>query len=183
MTRLPSASPSLRTACDLVLDHPADRDAGPVGDDAGHRLRVDASAGSAATRPAAPRACACSSCSSASSVSRSIGCGAPRRRAGGASTSAASRLRAVPVDRLVVAAQLARAARGSCRRAPSPPSSAARARPGARARAPSFSSTSLRARADVDADRCLAVDDRRARSRAPRCAAGSPRPRPASRAG
>ena len=41
MTRLPSVSASSSTVFDLVLHHAADRDAGPVGDHAGDRLRVD----------------------------------------------------------------------------------------------------------------------------------------------
>ena len=52
---------------DLVLHHPADRNAGPVGDHATTRLARPRWARSAAFRLAARRACPCSSCSSASS--------------------------------------------------------------------------------------------------------------------
>ena len=40
-TRLFRMSARLQHGLDLVLDHPADRDAGPVGDDRGDRLLVD----------------------------------------------------------------------------------------------------------------------------------------------
>ena len=144
------------TASSLVLHHAADRNAGPVGDDAGHRLGVDRRQDQRRFALQRCRACPARSRSSASSFSRSIGSagvGVGRRLA----TSPPSPMPAV--DRLVAAAQLARAAPAPCRRCAF--SSCQRfSSPARRSRsAPSFSSTSALARADVDADRGLAVDD------------------------
>ena len=67
MTRSLQRVGQVEHGLDLVLDHPADRDAGPVADDRGHGLVVDAGQDQRASRPAARRASSCSSCSSSSS--------------------------------------------------------------------------------------------------------------------
>ena len=159
-------SASLQHGLDLVLDHPADRDAGPVGDDArppparrptgrisgvspcsARELRLQAvqlgQQRARARRPPALRPAA-----------RRRRRGAARRRAAGA------------VDRLVAAAQLRAQRERSRRPAPSRPASAARAPPAALVARPRASPrSSRRALGDVDADRLLAADDARARSR------------------
>ena len=117
----------LQHGLDLVLDHPADRNAGPVRDDRGHRLLVDASAGSAASRPAASSSFACSACSSASSWLALAPASAARLGAGAAAAAAAvarrpPRLRACCRCLRPAApprAQLARGSRGCGRPAPS----------------------------------------------------------------
>ena len=145
MTRCASVSPRLQHRLDLVLHHPADRDAGPVGDHRGHGLGVHRSAGSAACRPAARRACACcESCSSASEPARARLGGAAARC--GLSSVDAARCRA---------RSLRRAAPGSL--STSAFSSSQRAcerRPAAPVRPRASRATSLRARADLDARRC-----------------------------
>ena len=176
----------LQHGLDLVLHHAADRDAGPV---ARPRGRPPASS-------TLGRISGDSPCSSASFACSVVQLGEQRRRARSARRLGAARRAAAfcappafqraagAFDRLAAAAQLARAARGARRPAPSRRSSAASsvAEPLA-SRAPASRRRRVCALADVDADGLLAADDRRARSRAPRCGGGSPRPRPASRAG
>ena len=62
MTRWFSVSASLSTGLDLVLHHPADRDAGPVRDHRGHGLLVDGREDQRRLALQSPPARACSSC-------------------------------------------------------------------------------------------------------------------------
>ena len=96
----------LQHGLDLVLDHAADRDAGPVGDHRGDGLRVDG--GQDQRRLALQlRQLACSSCSSVSSASRSM-------RAPPAPLSALASARFGRLDLRRLASRAARrAARGS----------------------------------------------------------------------
>ena len=156
MTRLPSASPSCSTASSSFFTIRPDRNAGPVGDDAGHGLRVDR--GHDQRRFALQRLelvlllVQLGQQLLAIDGGRASGSRRPARRR--------CRPRSPPADRPACRRRAAaRAARAPCRRCPSPPASAARARPGAPRSAPSFSATSVAARADVDADRRLALDD------------------------
>ena len=126
MTRWFERVGELEDRLDLVLDHAADRDAGPVRDDRGDRLLVDARQDQrrlalqrgqlglqlAQLGRAAPRA------------RRAVSCGAAAARRL-APAAAASSLLPVPSTGSAAVAQLRAHARGCGRRAPSPPSSAA----------------------------------------------------------
>ena len=178
MTRWSSVSARLQHRLDLVLHHAADRDAGPVRDHRGHGLLVDASAGSAATRPAASRSCACSSCSSASSA---VALGRRRLPASPAATAGLGRRASAAVSsvlpvpstgRLAVAqrrAQRQDAVDQLLLRLPSAASSSA----SALALAAQLRSAASAPLGGVDADRLFAADDLQLGLAAPRCCAAA----------
>ena len=154
------------------------------GHDRGDRLLVDAAAGSAASRPAASSSCACSSRSSASSA-----CALVRRRRRPPARRRRPSARRPPAPACCRCLRPARSpARSFARRSPGsrrPARFSAFQRSSSAARASSLAARASRstpcvALADVDADRLLAADDLQLGLAAPRCAAGSPRPRPAS---